>query len=136
VIRPSTADINSSTRSKVFRSTFALSRSSKAGYRTTALLGVPIHRIVPEEILKKQKERLMAIIRDWHCKQGEYPSLNDMLLDTIPVNLSHPFFRPKPVRGSFFRLLLPFPFSSFCSISPLVCNSLRAIWLAVKPRCL
>jgi hypothetical protein len=50
----------------------------------------------------------MAIIRDWHCKQGEYPSLNDMLLDTIPVNLSHPFFRPKPVRGSFYRLLLPF----------------------------
>lgn len=50
----------------------------------------------------------MAIIWDWHCKQGEYLSLNDMSLDTIPVILSHPFFCPKPVRGSFFRLLLPF----------------------------
>ena len=38
--------------------------------RTTALLGVPVHRIVSERILQKQKARLMAIIRDWHCKQG------------------------------------------------------------------
>lgn len=29
----------------------------------------------------------MAIIWDWHYKQGEDPSLNDMLLDNIPVDL-------------------------------------------------
>jgi hypothetical protein len=29
----------------------------------------------------------MATIQDWHCKQGEDPSLNDMLLDNILVDL-------------------------------------------------
>jgi hypothetical protein len=33
------------------------------------------------------RQRLVAIIRDWHYKQGEDPSLNDMLLDNIPVDL-------------------------------------------------